>query len=255
MVTLKALQKTEPKLRKWWKIFKSELHPYSHSEIRKFYSWSIDCVDESELKTRKRCAKASSWELVSLQGVRTEGESGKMKSYTLSGLLFSCIKFSPSVASRHICQNVIQDTAASISLSETHTQKHIALINASGQVGSQDDVCCSRDITLANMLKSRKAEASCLVTTNSLSKKCFAPPLSRLLDRARVLQVLNLEFSISGAPLGKFWVFQESQIFQKISGLFHFWMIKWNATPSNLEALWEIWFVNMILRNSFSFFS
>ena len=31
----------------------------------------------------------------------------------------------------------------------------------------------------------------CLVTTNSVSKKCFAPPLSRLLDRARVLQVMN----------------------------------------------------------------
>ena len=69
-----------------------------------------------------RCSEAASWELVSLQGVRMEGEAGKIKSYTLSGLLFSCIKFTLSVASAHICQNVIQDTAASISLSESHTQ-------------------------------------------------------------------------------------------------------------------------------------
>ena len=87
--------------------------------------------------------------------MRTEGEAGKIKSYTLFGLLLSCIKFSLSAASRHIFQNVIQDTAASISLSETDTQKQTALINASGQMGSQDDLCCSRDITLAEEQKSR----------------------------------------------------------------------------------------------------
>ena len=49
VLTLKPLQKTRPKLWKWCKIFKSELHPYSESEIRKFYSWSIDCVDKFAL--------------------------------------------------------------------------------------------------------------------------------------------------------------------------------------------------------------
>ena len=67
--------------------------------------------------------------------------------------------------------------------------------------------------------------------------------------------ILNPEFLISGGPLGKFWVSERSQILKKISGFFHFWMIKVNASPSNLEARWEIWFVNLILRNSFGFFS
>ena len=65
------------------------------------------------------CSKAASWELVSLQGMRTEGEASKVKSYTLSRLLLSCIKFSLPVASRHIFKNVIQDTAA----------KHLAFWN------------------------------------------------------------------------------------------------------------------------------
>ena len=46
---------------------------------------------------------------------------------------------------------------------------------------------------------------------------------------------LNLEFWISGAPLGEFWVSEKSQIFKKISELFHFWVIETNDYLSNLE--------------------
>ena len=70
-------------------------------------------------------------------------------------------------------------------------------------------------------------------------KKCFAPTLSRLLSRARVLQVLS---------------FGEIRNFSENFRTFSFLDDQVNACPSNLEALWEIWFVNMILRNSFEFF-